>query len=153
MAVRGGSIVGDHTVLFALDSEIIELSHRGESRNFFARRRHEGRPVRVQPAPGLYGMDDLFSEVHQDEFNEFLMDAYAIAAYIKNAVKKTPVKLWVKGDLDISDFSDLSIFGDASSCTVFRGKPPPSGISSASTRMPSPRWSWNATAATPPSPC
>ncbi len=51
--------------------------------------------------------------------NEFLMDAYAIAAYIKNAVKKTPVKLWVKGDLDISDFSDLKIFGDASSCTVF----------------------------------
>lgn len=51
--------------------------------------------------------------------NEFLMDAYAIAAYIKNAEKKTPVKLWVKGDLDISDFSDLKIFGDAASCTVF----------------------------------
>lgn len=66
-AVRGGSIVGDHTVLFALDSEIIELSHRGESRKLFARGAMKAaRFVSSQP-PGLYGMDDLFSEVHQDE--------------------------------------------------------------------------------------
>lgn len=66
-AVRGGSIIGDHTVLFALDSEIIELSHRGESRKLFARGAMKAaRFVSNQP-PGFYGMDDLFREVNIDE--------------------------------------------------------------------------------------
>ena len=59
-AVRGGSIVGDHTVLFALDSEIIELNHRGESRKLFARGAMKAARFLTNQAPGLYGMDDLF---------------------------------------------------------------------------------------------
>lgn len=51
--------------------------------------------------------------------NEFLMDAYAIAAYIKNAVKQTPVKLYVKGDLDPETFAGLKVFGQGDSYTVF----------------------------------
>lgn len=34
-AVRGGDIVGDHTVLFAGEGEIIELTHRAHSRQVF----------------------------------------------------------------------------------------------------------------------
>lgn len=49
----------------------------------------------------------------------FLTDAYAIAAYIKNAVKKTPVKLYVKGRFAPEDFADLTAFGEGPSYTVF----------------------------------
>ena len=36
-SVRAGSIVGDHTILFAADEEIIELRHRALDRAVFAR--------------------------------------------------------------------------------------------------------------------
>jgi len=36
-AVRGGSVVGDHTVLFAGEGERLEIIHRAESRQIFAR--------------------------------------------------------------------------------------------------------------------
>ena len=48
-----------------------------------------------------------------------LTDAYAIAAYIKNAVKSTPVKLYVKGDFEDSDFTGLKVFGEGRSRTLF----------------------------------
>lgn len=51
--------------------------------------------------------------------NEFLSDAYAIAAYIKNAVRQTPVKLYVKGDLTEADFTGLRVFGEGPSYTLF----------------------------------
>lgn len=66
-AVRGGSIVGEHTVLFALESEVIELSHRGESRKLFARGAMKAARFLTGQAPGLYGMDDLFSKENADE--------------------------------------------------------------------------------------
>lgn len=50
---------------------------------------------------------------------EFLTDSYAIAAYIKSAVKKTPVKLYVKGNLTLEDFTGLKAFGASGSYTVF----------------------------------
>jgi len=52
--------------------------------------------------------------------NELILtDAYAIAAYIKNAVKSTPVKLYVKGDFEDSDFTGLKVFGEGRSRTLF----------------------------------
>ncbi len=41
----------------------------------------------------------------------FLSDPYAIAAYIKQAVKKTPVKLWVQGDFKDVKTDNLMAFG------------------------------------------
>lgn len=41
----------------------------------------------------------------------FLSDPYAIAAYIKHAVKKTPVKLWVQGDFKEVSLDGLMAFG------------------------------------------
>ena len=35
-ALRGGSVVGDHTVMFAGDVERVELTHRAQSREAFA---------------------------------------------------------------------------------------------------------------------
>lgn len=58
-ALRGGSVVGDHTVMFAADGERVELVHKAADRKVFAigalraAKWLEGRPA------GLYGMDDV----------------------------------------------------------------------------------------------
>ncbi len=49
----------------------------------------------------------------------FLSDPYAIAAFIKNSVKKTPVKLYVNGDFSNVDFGDLKVFGSEYSKIIF----------------------------------
>lgn len=56
MALRGGDVVGDHTVIFAGPSERVELTHRAHSREIFA-----GGAVRAahwvhQQKPGRYNM-------------------------------------------------------------------------------------------------
>ena len=57
--IRGGDIVGDHTVLFAGTGERIEISHRSSSRVTYAQGAlRAARFVAAQP-PGLYGMDEV----------------------------------------------------------------------------------------------
>lgn len=58
-AVRGGDIVGDHTVLFATDGECIELSHRATSRDTFAVGALRAAEWVVKQQPGLYSMRDV----------------------------------------------------------------------------------------------
>lgn len=48
-----------------------------------------------------------------------LTDAYEIAAFIKNAVKSTPVKLYVNGDFQGEDFDGLKVFGGQGSYVIF----------------------------------
>ena len=36
-SLRGGSVIGDHSVIFAGEGERIELNHRGDDRSIFAR--------------------------------------------------------------------------------------------------------------------
>jgi 4-hydroxy-tetrahydrodipicolinate reductase len=58
-SIRAGSIVGDHTVMFAADEEIIELKHRALDRAAFARGAlRAARWVVKQPA-GLFSMNDV----------------------------------------------------------------------------------------------
>ncbi len=58
-AVRGGDIVGDHTVLFAGDGERIEIKHQAHSRQAFARGA-VGAARWVSSAPsGIYEMKDV----------------------------------------------------------------------------------------------
>ena len=58
-AVRGGDVVGDHTVMFLGQGERLELSHRASSRMTFARGAvRSALWVREQP-PGLYDMEDV----------------------------------------------------------------------------------------------
>lgn len=55
-ALRGGDVVGDHTVIFAADGERLELTHRAGSRDIYARGAVRAALwARGQP-PGLYGM-------------------------------------------------------------------------------------------------
>lgn len=58
-AVRGGDIVGDHTVLFATEGEIIEFSHRATSRDTFAIGALRAAAWIKGRAPGLYTMRDV----------------------------------------------------------------------------------------------
>ena len=58
-AVRAGDIVGEHTVLFGGVGERLELIHRSQSRDTFARGAVRAAAWIVRQDPGLYGMDDL----------------------------------------------------------------------------------------------
>ena len=58
-AVRGGDVVGDHTVLFAGLGERLELTHRATDRRIYARGAiHAARWVHGRP-PGLHGMAEV----------------------------------------------------------------------------------------------
>ena len=48
-----------------------------------------------------------------------LQDAYEIAAFIKNAERSTPVKLYVNGNLEEADFGELKVFGEGNSRILF----------------------------------
>ena len=58
-ALRGGSVVGDHTVMFAGPSERIELSHRAESRDLFAYGAVKAALWARGQKPGFYSMTDV----------------------------------------------------------------------------------------------
>lgn len=58
-AIRAGSIVGDHTVLFANEGEQIEISHRAYSRQTFALGALRAAKWIVKQPAGLYSMQDL----------------------------------------------------------------------------------------------
>ncbi len=58
-AVRGGDIVGDHTVLFAGDGERIEIKHQAHSRQAFAGGAVKAAMWIAHAKPGLYTMEDI----------------------------------------------------------------------------------------------
>ncbi|MBP5641027.1 MAG: 4-hydroxy-tetrahydrodipicolinate reductase [Victivallales bacterium] len=60
-SLRGGDVVGDHTVIFATEGERVELTHKASSRECFAKGairavKYIGAPDRQ---PGLYDMQDV----------------------------------------------------------------------------------------------
>jgi 4-hydroxy-tetrahydrodipicolinate reductase len=58
-AVRGGNVVGEHTVVFAGEGERIELIHRAASRETFAHGALRAAQWLVGQAPGRYDMENL----------------------------------------------------------------------------------------------
>ena len=60
-AIRGGDIVGDHTVLFAGTGERIEITHRSNSRAGYAEGSLRAARFLAGKATGLYGMDDVLA--------------------------------------------------------------------------------------------
>lgn len=57
--VRAGEIVGDHTVLFGGPSEIVEITHRAQSRDAFARGALAAARFAAKKSSGLYTMADV----------------------------------------------------------------------------------------------
>jgi 4-hydroxy-tetrahydrodipicolinate reductase len=58
-SLRGGTVVGDHTVTFAGPAERIELTHRAEDRMIFARGALHAALWARDQKPGLYSMADV----------------------------------------------------------------------------------------------
>lgn len=55
-ALRGGSVVGDHTVMFAADEERVEITHKAVSRAAFAKGALKAAQWLEGRTPGLYNM-------------------------------------------------------------------------------------------------
>jgi 4-hydroxy-tetrahydrodipicolinate reductase len=63
-AVRGGTIVGEHEVIFAGVDEVIEIRHSAYSRDVFAVGAVKAaRFMSTRTAPGLYDMSDVLAEI------------------------------------------------------------------------------------------
>lgn len=58
-AIRGGDVVGDHTVIFAGIGERVELAHKASSRETFANGAFRAAEWVVKQPPGLYSMQDV----------------------------------------------------------------------------------------------
>lgn len=61
--VRGGDVVGDHTVLFATEGERLEITHKASSRMTFAKGAVRAALWLDGKTPGLYDMQDVL-ELH-----------------------------------------------------------------------------------------
>jgi 4-hydroxy-tetrahydrodipicolinate reductase len=59
--IRGGDIVGDHTVLFAGDGERIEISHKSSSRVTYAHGALRAARFLADKTTGLYDMQDVLA--------------------------------------------------------------------------------------------
>lgn len=63
-AVRGGTIVGEHEVIFAGTDEVLEIRHTAYSREIFANGAVKAAAfIAGKTQPGIYNMEDLVSEV------------------------------------------------------------------------------------------
>ena len=58
-ALRGGTVPGEHSVIFAGEDERITLSHSAQDRSIFARGAVAGAAWLIGKAPGRYTMEDV----------------------------------------------------------------------------------------------
>jgi 4-hydroxy-tetrahydrodipicolinate reductase len=58
-AIRGGDVVGDHTVIYANTGERLELTHKASNRDTFANGALRAAQWVVKQKPGLYDMQDV----------------------------------------------------------------------------------------------
>ncbi|HVY70465.1 MAG TPA: 4-hydroxy-tetrahydrodipicolinate reductase [Verrucomicrobiae bacterium] len=58
-SLRGGDVVGDHTVIFSTNGERIELTHKASSRETFANGALRAAQWVVHQKPGLYNMENV----------------------------------------------------------------------------------------------
>ena len=59
VALRGGGVIGEHTVMFASDNERIELVHKAQDRTLFARGAVLAAKWGVGKMPGRFNMEDV----------------------------------------------------------------------------------------------
>lgn len=61
-AIRGGTIVGEHDIIFAGNNEIVTLSHTATSREIFANGALKAAIFMADKGAGMYSMTDLINE-------------------------------------------------------------------------------------------
>lgn len=59
LSIRGGDVIGEHTVRFASAGEYVEITHRATSRDLFARGALEASKWLARQPAGLYSMRDV----------------------------------------------------------------------------------------------
>lgn len=62
-AIRGGTVVGEHSVIFAGANEVLTLSHSAGSREVFASGAIKAAAFLVGQKPGIYNMDHMIAKV------------------------------------------------------------------------------------------
>lgn len=62
-SIRGGNIVGEHSVMFFGEHETFEIKHTSYSRDVFAEGALKACEFIYNKKPGLYGMDDLVEQI------------------------------------------------------------------------------------------
>ena len=60
-SIRGGNLIGEHSVLFLGENESIEITHTAYSRNLYAEGAIRAARFIVNQKNGLYGMEDLLA--------------------------------------------------------------------------------------------
>ncbi|MGP9688459.1 4-hydroxy-tetrahydrodipicolinate reductase [Psychrobacter sp. AOP22-C1-C5] len=58
-AIRGGEIIGDHTVMFIADGEVVEITHRARARMTFAAGAVRASTWVIEQKVGQYNMQDV----------------------------------------------------------------------------------------------
>lgn len=58
-SIRGGNLVGEHTILFLGENETIEITHTAHNRNIFVEGTLQAVKFIITKKNGLYGMDNL----------------------------------------------------------------------------------------------
>lgn len=58
-AIRGGTIVGEHTTIFAGHDEVIEIKHTAQSKDIFAKGSITAAKFLVNQRPGYYNMNNI----------------------------------------------------------------------------------------------
>ncbi|WP_195251276.1 4-hydroxy-tetrahydrodipicolinate reductase [Romboutsia sp. 1001713B170207_170306_H8] len=59
-AIRGGTIVGEHDVIFAGHDEVLEIKHTAQSKDIFAKGSITAAKFLANQDPGYYNMDNIF---------------------------------------------------------------------------------------------
>ena len=62
-AIRGGTIVGEHDVIFAGNNEIVTLSHTATSREIFANGAIKAAEFVAGRSPAMYDMSDVINKI------------------------------------------------------------------------------------------
>jgi len=62
-SIRGGSVVGEHSVYFLGQDEVIEISHVAQSKAIFAHGSIKAAKFIIGKKPGLYKMKDILKEL------------------------------------------------------------------------------------------
>jgi 4-hydroxy-tetrahydrodipicolinate reductase len=60
-SLRGGDVVGEHTIVFATDGERLELTHRAGSRDIFGRGALAAAIWLARREPGMYSFDEVLA--------------------------------------------------------------------------------------------
>jgi 4-hydroxy-tetrahydrodipicolinate reductase len=63
-AVREGEVIGDHTITFEFDDDVLTIHHSAKSRDIFAKGAIVAAKFIQNQSPGLYNMQDVLGLNH-----------------------------------------------------------------------------------------